>query len=107
MIDTGFVGCVAKDAGIQCPSPATTYAKVQPIFQARCVNVCHNDMTPDPNNNNMPIWGFKDYDHVVTWQDTIRDSMYGCSMPPAGSGVPLTIEERRAIIEFISCKLPK
>jgi hypothetical protein len=108
VIDTGYVGCV--DGGpTACPTPPVTYAKVEPIFQARCVNVCHNDMTLDPNDPTMmaKIWGFTDYEHVVAWQDTIRADMISCAMPPPDAGVPLTVEERWAILEFIRCGLPK
>jgi hypothetical protein len=33
--------------------------------------------------------------------------MVDCSMPPADAGVPLTVEERWAILEFLYCGLPK
>jgi hypothetical protein len=105
VLDTGCVGCV--DGGpTACPTPPVTYSKVQPIFQARCVSLCHNGTTPDPT---MPgtIWGFPDYEHVFSWYDTIRASVIDCSMPPPDAGVPLTVEERWAILEFIRCGLPK
>ena len=103
--EAGVVGCVTT-APTACPTPPVTYAIVQPILQARCVSVCHNDRTIDPNTN-MPIWGFTDYDHVATWADTIRDELFKCSMPPPDAGVPITVDERRAILEFIRCGLPK
>jgi hypothetical protein len=106
VIDAGYVGCLNRDAGaIACPTPAVTYADVAPIFRARCVSVCHNDSTPDPANNNMPIWGLQDYEHVSIWRDTVRSTMYDCLMPPPASGVRFTIEERRALIGFIACGL--
>jgi hypothetical protein len=64
-------------------------------------------MTPDPTNNNIPFWSLKDYQHVSDWRDTIRQVMVDCSMPPVDAGVPLTVEERWAILEFLRCGLPK
>jgi hypothetical protein len=107
IIDTGYVGCLDGGAPMACPTPPVTYAKVEPIFQARCANICHNGMTPDPTNNNIPFWSLKDYQHVSDWRDTIRQVMVDCSMPPADAGVPLTVEERWAILEFLYCGLPK
>jgi hypothetical protein len=106
IIDTGYVGCVDA-APTACPSPAVTYGNVEPIFQARCVNVCHNGTTPDPTMPGTLIWGFTDYEHVVSWQDTIRPAIINCTMPPVDAGVPLTVEERWAILEFIRCGAPK
>ena len=104
--ETGLVGCVAE-APTACPDPPVKYGAVEGIFKARCVNVCHNGMTPDPNDPSMPIWGFTDYEHVSSWQDTIRAEVFRCSMPPQDAGVPMTVEERRAVLEFIRCGLPK
>jgi hypothetical protein len=102
----GIVGCLTE-APVACPDPPVRYGDVQATFQGRCVGVCHNGTTPDPNKNNEPIWGFTDYEHVVSWQDTIRAEVLRCSMPPADAGVPMTVEERRAILEFLRCGLPK
>jgi len=80
----------------------------QPIMQARCVSVCHNGTTPDPNPNPITpnIWPLASYKDITDWNDTIRSSMADCSMPPADAGVPVTVEERKAIIEFIRCEYP-
>jgi hypothetical protein len=104
--DMGTVGCVTE-APTSCPNPPVKYSAVEGIFKARCVNVCHNDMTPDPNSPGNPIWGFTDYEHVSSWQDTIRAEVFACSMPPRDAGVAMTVDERRAILEFIRCGLPK
>ena len=106
VVDTGYVGCLDA-APTACPAPVVTYAKVAPIFQARCASICHNGITPDPNNNNEPFWPLTTYKHVSDWQDTIRAAMVDCSMPPADAGVPITVEERWAILEFIRCGLPQ
>lgn len=106
IVDTGSLACPVT-LPTACPTPPVTYAKVDPIFKARCSSVCHNGMTPDPNNNNEPIWGLTDYEHITSWQDTIRAAMANCSMPPADAGVPLTVEERTAILEWIRCGVPR
>ena len=90
-----------------CPTPPVTYSSVQPIFDARCVSVCHNDSTPDPSQPGAKIWGLTDYSHVQDWYREVRDTVANCTMPPPDAGVPVTIEERRAILEFIRCGLPK
>jgi hypothetical protein len=84
-----------------------TYGNVKPIFDARCVSICHNGTTPDPSAPGTNIWGLIDYAHIKDWSDTVRDTMASCEMPPADAGVPMTIEERRAILEFIRCGLPQ
>ncbi len=98
----GTVGCISE-APVACPNPPVQYADVEDIFKRRCVGVCHNGSTPDPNNGNMPIWGFTDFEHVVTWKDTIRAEVFRCSMPPQDAGVPMTIQERQAVLEFVRC----
>jgi hypothetical protein len=102
--DTGSVSCTAE-APTACPNPPVTYGKVEPIFQARCVSLCHNDRTIDPVAD-AAIWGFTDYKHAKDWNDLIRPAMIGCSMPPVEAGVPMTIEERRVILEWIRCDGP-
>jgi hypothetical protein len=102
----GVVGCVTE-APTACPNPPVKYGDVKDIFQARCVSVCHNGMTPDPNHNNDPIWALSEYSHVFDWRATIRDELFRCSMPPLDAGVSMTGDERRAILEFIRCGLPQ
>jgi len=107
-VDHGTVGCLVPDmVPTTCPTPPVTYREVQPILHARCVSVCHNDMTPDPNNNNIPIWGLTTHRHISDWRDTVRSTLSDCTMPPPDAGVPVTIEERKAIVEFIRCGLPQ
>jgi hypothetical protein len=103
---SGTVGCLTTPP-TSCPTPPVTYSMVKPIFDARCVSVCHNGTTPDPKNNNEPIWGLVEYSHISDWRDTIRREIAACSMPPPEAGVPMTIEERKAIMEFIRCGLPQ
>ena len=103
--DPGTVGCLMT-LPTACPTPPVKYANVQPIFQARCVNMCHNDTTLDPTTK-LPLWALSDYKHVSDWQDSIRGMMASCEMPPADAGVPMTIEERRAILEWVKCGVPE
>jgi len=106
VIDTGKVGCVDTPP-TACPTPPVTWSKVEPIFAARCGSLCHNGTTPNPNIPGDTLWGLKDYDHVKDWYDTIRDTINACQMPPPDAGVPMTVEERMAILEFIRCGLPQ
>jgi hypothetical protein len=98
--DTGSLACPAE-APTECPTPAVTFGTVEKIFEQRCGSICHNGTTKDPNG--ALIWALSDYDHIASWQDDIRDDMHACLMPPADAGVPITIEERRSILEWIRC----
>ena len=89
----------AVQAPSTCPSPAPRYSDVAPIFEQRCV-ICHGNAPGGP-------WPLTDYGHVADWQDTVRSSQLDCSMPPADAGVPITLEERLAILQWIRCGLPK
>ena len=100
----GTVGCLApEEVPVACPTPKVTFANVQEIFQARCVSACHNGVTPDPTMPGRTLWPLIDQGHIEDWQDEIRAMMADCSMPPRDAGVPMTIEDRRAIIEFVRC----
>jgi uncharacterized membrane protein len=86
-------------APTSCPDPAPRYADVAPIFERRCLT-CHSGAPGGP-------WSLADYGHVADWQDTIRSSMRDCSMPPPDAGIPMTLEERVAILTWIRCGLPR
>jgi len=86
-------------APTSCPDPAPRYVDVAPIFERRCVT-CHVGAPGGP-------WSLADYGHVADWQDTIRVELRDCSMPPSDAGVPMTIEERVAILTWIRCGLPR
>jgi hypothetical protein len=101
----GTVGCLTPDTTpTTCPTPRVTFDDVKPIFQARCVSACHNGVTPDPNIPGATLWPLVERMHILDWQDSVRAMMADCSMPPPDAGVPMTIEDRRAIIEFIRCE---
>jgi hypothetical protein len=100
----GTIGCLTADTTpTTCPTPRVTFDDVKPIFQARCVSACHNGVTPDPHIPGATLWPLIERMHILDWQDSVRAMMADCSMPPPDAGVPMTIEDRRAIIEFIRC----
>jgi hypothetical protein len=101
--DPGTVGCLPMPVpAAVCPTPPVTYDNLKPLFQARCVNVCHNGVTKDSNGE--VIWRLTELKHFDDWQDATRARIADCSMPPPDAGVPLTIEERQAILEFLKCE---
>lgn len=99
-VDVAAVACSVV-APTMCPTPVPHYADVSPIFQARCVGPCHNGATLTGP------WPLVGYEHVSDWQDGIRDQLINCTMPPTDAGVPITTEEREAILVWIRCGLPR
>ncbi|HRI50119.1 MAG TPA: hypothetical protein PLW65_08050 [Pseudomonadota bacterium] len=81
-----------------CPAPMPHYADVQPILQQRCV-VCHSGLTER--------WPLTMYQDVADWYDTIRDDLLHCTMPPPEAAIPMTNQERLAILTWIQCGYPK
>jgi len=100
----GTVGCLTPaTTPTSCPTPRVTFDHVKPIFQSQCVGPCHNGVTPDPHSPGSTLWPLIEQQHIEDWQDSIRALLVDCSMPPPDAGVPMTIEDRRTIIEFIRC----
>ena len=95
--DGGALVCTVQ-APTVCPDPAPHWADVAPIFQNRCVE-CHNGMVGGP-------WPLMQYQHVADWQDLVRAHVLSCTMPPPDAGVPMTDEERTAILTWILCGFP-
>jgi hypothetical protein len=85
-------------APTSCPDPPPHYADVEPIFRERCV-YCHSGTNDGP-------WSLTDYEHIADWQDIIRGDLLDCTMPPVDASVPLTHDERMAILVWIRCALP-
>lgn len=94
----GSVFSCSVKAPTACPNPAPRYADVLPIFQQRCTG-CHSGVADGP-------WPLTEYEHIADWQDIIRGAMIDCSMPPPDAGVPMTNDERLAILTWIRCALP-
>lgn len=88
----------AVRAPTECPEPAPRYGDVESIFTSRCTT-CHHGAPNGP-------WSLLGYDHVADWQDTIRDELLRCAMPPADAGA-LSDEERQAILVWLRCGLPR
>jgi hypothetical protein len=86
-------------APTSCPDPPPHYADVAPIFQERCI-LCHSGTIDGP-------WPLTDYEHIADWQDIIRGDLLDCTMPPVDAGVPITRDERLAILVWIRCALPR
>ncbi len=81
-----------------CPDPAPSFANIQPIVHARCVS-CHDGVDGGQ-------WALDNYSHISDWRNEIRAHVAACTMPPAEAGVPMTNEERQAILAWIRCGLP-
>ena len=96
--DAGALVCTVQ-APTACPDPAPHWADVSAIFQNRCVQ-CHNGMIGGP-------WPLMQYQHVADWSDLVRAMLIDCSMPPPDAGVPMTDEERVAILTWILCGHPE
>jgi hypothetical protein len=105
--DAGSIACLANPLPIGCPTPAVTYGQVEGVLKRRCVDSCHNMMTPDPNKNNEPIWSLATYRHAVDWADTIRETINLCMMPPKEAQIPITVEERTLLVNWVNCKTPQ
>jgi hypothetical protein len=105
--DAGSTACLTEPYPAGCPTTAVTYGQVQGILQRRCVDTCHNMRTPDPNNNNEPIWSLETYRHAVDWADSIRETINHCMMPPKDSQIPITVEERTLLVQWVNCKTPQ
>ncbi len=97
-IREGSTHMCSVTAPTACPDPAPHYADVAPIFQRRCI-ICHSGAVDGP-------WPLTNYEHIADWQDIIRGDMLDCTMPPVDAGVPITREERMAILTWIRCALP-
>ncbi len=87
------------DEPTECPDPVVGYLDVAPIFRQRCVT-CH-DGAPGSS------WSLADYGHVVDWALEVRSVVVTCAMPPATSTVAVSAEERRKILEWIICGVPR
>ena len=90
--------CTIKNTE-DCPDPAPTYADIQPILDARC-NSCHSDTSDGP-------WPLTNYQDVLDWWDLVRRDTLNCSMPPPDSGIVMTHDESKLILDWIACDLPK
>lgn len=82
-----------------CPSPAPTYADVSPVFDAHC-NICHTGQDNGP-------WPLNDYESVYDWSELIRSDLLDCTMPQADAGTNFTDDDRRLLLTWIRCGMPR
>ena len=92
--------CESLQAPTECPQPPPTFAQVAPIIGERCATPCHSGTPNGP-------WPLARYEHIYDWQEDIRSRLLECTMPPLDGGVPITTDERRAILVWIRCGLPE
>lgn len=82
-----------------CPQPALRYPDIAPIVQERCVP-CHYGMVDGP-------WPLLTYNHLADWYDVTAVFVGNCAMPPPDAGVPITTEERAALLTWLRCGFPE
>jgi hypothetical protein len=99
--DTGAEGPIvcSVSAPTACPTPAPHYPDIAPIVRERCVP-CHYGAVLGP-------WPLTTYKHVADWYDIIPAALLDCSMPPPDAGVPMTNQERLAILTWLRCGFPE
>jgi hypothetical protein len=79
-----------------CDTDAATFESLQPILARSCLPACHDD-SPDA------AWPLTDFDDVRDWKLFVSQDMLNCSMPPIGSGYPMSRADREAILNWITC----
>jgi hypothetical protein len=93
----GFVCSVI--APTVCPNPPPHYPDIAPIVEVRCVP-CHYGAVDGP-------WPLTSRKHLADWYDIIPPALLNCLMPPRDAGVPMTTEERVAILTWLRCGFPE
>jgi hypothetical protein len=97
--DAGALVACNVDAPLACPADGPTYATVEPIIGRSCVP-CHGGENPDGP------WPLRTYKSAADWAEVIRADLITCEMPPADGGVPITDEDRHALLTWIRCDYP-
>jgi uncharacterized membrane protein len=83
-----------------CPQAAPSYAGVVAgILEQRCQG-CHYPQNP------FSSVVLSDYQRVFAARRTSLSLVYGCDMPPA-EALPLSTEERRALLAWFVCGAPQ
>jgi hypothetical protein len=83
-----------------CPPTIPSYSiVVTSIVQSRCGG-CHSQ------TNDAGLWPLNDQPSLSDWQVTILQVMRACTQPPPGSGVSLTLSERKAFEAWLVCGAP-
>jgi len=83
-----------------CPTAIPSFSSaIAPIVITRC-NVCHSQ------NNDAGLWPLNDQQSLYDWQLSILQDLRSCKQPPPGSGVSLTLSERKALEAWLVCGAP-
>jgi uncharacterized membrane protein len=83
-----------------CPTSIPSYwSVIAPIVQSRC-NGCHSQ------TNDAGLWPLNDQQSLSDWQFIILQAMRACTQPPPGSGVSLTMSERKSLEAWLVCGAP-
>ena len=85
-------------APTECPDPSPTYDDVEPILAERCV-ICHDGLQGQ--------WPLTTYTHVADWNAEVRAMVGSCTMPPPEEAIPMTDQEREAILTWLVCGFPE
>jgi hypothetical protein len=89
------------DGGAACAADGPTYeANIQPILARSCLPACHDD-SPDA------AWPLTDFDDIKAWTTYVVSDIIHCTMPPAGSTLTITNEERSQIVRWLGCGNPQ
>lgn len=97
--NTGTDAGCPNDVPASCPTPAPTWADVEPIFDAHCTK-CHG---PGGVEASRPL---DTYDHVYAERTTVLTKLHGCLMPPAPER-PLSSDDRQLVLSWLVCRAPK
>ena len=98
-IESSLYGsCTDVDASATCDNPdgSSFETSAQPILARSCLPRCH-DGSPDA------AWPLTDFDDVQAWTSFIADDLLRCTMPPIGSGYPMSRQDRETILNWIVC----
>ena len=89
------------DGGAVCATDGPTYeANIQPILARSCLPACH-DGSPDA------AWPLTDFDDITAWTTYMVSDIIHCTMPPAGSTLTISNEERFEIVRWLGCGHPQ
>jgi len=90
-----------SDANVDCAT-APTFAEVT-AFQ-KCLN-CHSQNLSGAARRSAPASvNFDTESDVLTHADHIEEQVGRGSMPPPGSGITLTDEERQTLLDWVRCQ---
>jgi uncharacterized membrane protein len=88
-----------RDLPDACPTPTPSYAnEVSAIFTTHCTS-CHS---PGGENSSLPL---DTYEQIFSNRRDVLDQVYSCLMPNTG-GVPLSSDERAALLAWLVCGSP-